>query len=235
MTDERTISVRIADEDGQPGTRHFNVDNVAYLEAYTHSLTQFTWGVVVAGALVVAILTEAVTDRWLLAIVLGAVVVYGTRVLKRTNNVAIGTVTTNYAYAGESIKRLESAFTDASLEYQTLTDDLSDRFVNEQYHYHFVPDNIVSVAHVEGRVVPIPTICYAIGGAVIFVTFVLDQQEFFVYGIAVGVLALLVGYVVEPYENPDELRIELQSGERKAFTMTREDCRAFLREYNERR
>lgn len=252
MSSERTISVQIEDDDGHRVTEHFNVDNIAYLRTYTRSLTLLTWllialGIVLTGLggyLLAEFAVEPMQNMNVPMKISFAVVpvltLLGTLVeYRRPDRITVGTVTANHRYLGPSLQSLENDFMDTSLEYQTLTNDLSSAFTNQQYRYHLVPDNMVRVGREHGRTIPVPLLLYvaaavcAIIGATAYSVFQLVQVGVGIGVILAGLFAIL-GYIADPYRMPDRLRVELQSGETKRFVMTASDCQQFLQAFRER-
>lgn len=228
MSDTRTISVSV--EDGK--TRHFNVDNIAYLQVMEVEPTGLSvaiyMGIPVVLAIVTFLETNSLAISGIVGIVLFAVL---SAVLLVLDTTEIGTLNETYELASENVTDLEHYFRQASRELITVEGTREDPYNIYEYRYHLVPDNIVSISYEQGGMIPVPYIFY---GLALFFGAPVASTESTIIGLTGFVVFLIAGFKSSKYRRPDTLVVDFQNGETETFRMSRTDRRRLLAEFDSR-
>lgn len=241
MSESRTISVEIDDGSGRRTTRHYNVDNVAYLQLQggeTRSKAPLIGGVIVA----------------LLGVVLGVLSAFDTYITISLLLVALGALLMLYYYAGggggvalgtttgeerlevDDTGSLESQFLDRAADTITISGSNGGSISSQEYRYHFVPDNIVSVERQQTDLTPKEWAAVvgvtAVPLAIAFIVGNDPGSQLPLIAAAFGVVSALLyaGFS----RKDDGVVVELQSGTSRSFVMGPEDARSVLSEFGQR-
>lgn len=227
MGDARTIAIDV----GEEGVRHFNVDNIAYLEVRESEPTAFASVLMIGVPLLVGAVTWLVVSWLVAAVVAGGLFLVVATVVAVVDSVTIGTVNDSYELETATATEIESEFEEASRETLTVEGSREDTYNVFEYRYHVVPDNVVSVSYEPGRSFPVQYVFYALafvfGGPVL-------STESGVVGLVGFVVFAAAGYYASPHQRPDEVTVDLQGAETKTFLMNQDDRRRFLTAFGAR-
>lgn len=225
----RTISIQVDTETGTEN-KHFNVDNITFLEASYSELSDFAkrlqWGITGGVALLLLFLFD-----WVWGVV-GGVVVYIAigAALWLPNTVQIGTMTATYELK-EDVEDIETAFAETVREVITIAGGDDTRYRNHQYRYHVVPDNAVSVSHKPTEPFPLGALFMVLGVLVLATTFFLSVPS---DAYLVGGALVALGVYLDPVPQPDTITIEFGTGDTEEFEMSSADAAAFVDEFQNR-
>lgn len=225
----RTISIEVDTETGTEN-KHFNVDNITFLEASYSELSDFAQKLRLGITGGVFVLLFVFFD-WVWGLVGAAIAFFVvSAALFVPNTTQIGTVTETYELE-ENTVGIENQFLDAAREVITIEGGEEGRYREHTYRYHVVPENAVSISHRPTEPFPLGGIFLAIGVLVVAGTFFLDVgSEAYVVG---GAL-LALGVYLDPVPRPDTVTIEFGTGETEEFDMASADAHAFIDEFNDR-
>lgn len=246
MGDERTISIEVEEGRGRRTTRHFNVDNVAYLDVEgreAKSKASLLVGIVVLvlslGVSTVFVVADGASLSGLfLPSLIGAVgvLLIAYHFVDENDGIELGTVTGNTRIDLEDPTDLETQFVERSLNTITMT-GTEDRLLSSiSYRYHFVPDNIVSVQRQQTAVtltewaiilgVTVPPLAFA------YVATMKPLRNTMIALVPCGILGALLYFGFS--RKDDGVVIELRSGETRSFVMSSDDARSVLNEFGNR-
>ncbi|MFB6185703.1 MAG: zinc ribbon domain-containing protein [Halobacteriaceae archaeon] len=236
-TDSRTIAIDIDTEERLTSeTRHFNVDNIAYLKITDSTLNWGSWAVVILIPVAVLVLFGQI--HALLGLVAAGVTFYGLLYAMVTKStIKIGTVEKGHEITDEGItasdtfSEKENEFKDKTNEYICVSNEKNSIFRQTWYRYYIVPDNVASMTHRKRHAIPIPMILYILGGLLALLFFANNSPKLAVGSIIVfGVL----GYLLGPYTFLDKLILSTQAESNIGFVMDREGASKILETYQSR-
>lgn len=244
MTEERTISITVDDGSSREVTRHYNVDNIAYLDVEggePSSILPLVFGIV-CGAIGIAVTVVVIgssggTSQLLPGVLFialsGLLLLYH---FVDDDEVQIGTVTGEERLKARDTNKLQQQFLERSKNVITIEGEDSSLLSSTSYRYHFVPENIVRVerqqAAVTWREWAVIIGIVVIPVAIVNTWTMNPGSDIPITLAATGIVAVLVYLGVS--QKDDGISIQVQSGDDRGFVMSAADARAVLSEFGAR-
>jgi len=244
MSDERTITVSQDSGSGREATRHYNVDNLAYLEVEggeTKSVLSLLLGVILLllGGLgaVLALVNGGMSSGiglFGLIFLLGLLLI--AYYYSDSDEIELGTTTRREQLEVHDASSLESEFVERTSDTITIEGTDDKLLSSTTYRYHFVPDNIISIERQQSNVT-LPE--WAVIGGTFFIPLILVYFFSANPGKDAGITAAVCGVVAVVlfigFANKDDgILIESQSGDRRSFVMSPDDARSVLSTFGQR-